>query len=164
LSRSDSSKGEGANKAIIALANLKGGVGKSTLAVNIVSVLAPKSVLVDADPQATATAWGGAGHLPLRVVGAPLTGRNLEAWLETVLATDAPFVVIDLPPMLSEATTAALAICDLAVVPVSPFGADLRPCSRPDDQLGGEHRCTKAAAEVSPPDRLPDPALRSCGP
>ena len=48
--------------AIIALANLKGGVGKSTLAVNIVSVLAPKSVLVDADPQSTATAWGGAGH------------------------------------------------------------------------------------------------------
>ena len=48
--------------AIIALANLKGGVGKPTLAVNIAGVLAPKSVLVDAeraDPGATARALDG---------------------------------------------------------------------------------------------------------
>jgi cellulose biosynthesis protein BcsQ len=42
--------------AIIALANLKGGVGKSTLAVSIAGALAPKSVLVDADPQAKRSA------------------------------------------------------------------------------------------------------------
>lgn len=51
--------------AIIALANLKGGVGKSTLAVNIAGALSPSVVLIDADPQATATAWGEAGGLPL---------------------------------------------------------------------------------------------------
>jgi chromosome partitioning protein len=95
---------------IIALANLKGSVGESTLAVNIAGAPAPKSVLVDADPQATATSWGEAGHLPFRVVSVPLTGGNLQGWLETVLAIDAPFVVIDLPAMLGEATTAALAI------------------------------------------------------
>ena len=83
--------------AIIALANPKGGVGKSTLAANIAGVLAAKSVLVDADPQATATAWGEAGRLPFRVVSAPLTGSNLEVWFETVLALADAFVVIDLP-------------------------------------------------------------------
>lgn len=116
--------------AIIALANLKGGVGKSTLAVNIAGALSPKVALVDADPQATATAWAEAGSLPFPVVEAPLTGRDVQIWIETVLGIEAAHVVIDLPPMLGDATAAALAICDLAVIPVSPSGADLRATNR----------------------------------
>lgn len=115
---------------IVAFANLKGGVGKSTLAINIAGALAPHSVLVDADPQATATAWAEAGALPFRVVTAPLTGHNVEAWLKAVLALDDRYTVIDLPPMLGDATAAALAICDLAAVPVSPSGADLKATNR----------------------------------
>lgn len=88
---------------IIALANLKGGVGKSTLATNIAGALAPKSVLVDADPQSTATAWG-------------------------------------------DATAAALAICDLAVVPVSPSGADLRATNKAIELINQAR--TAAGAEI----------------
>lgn len=116
--------------AIIALANLKGGVGKSTLAVNIAGALSPKVALVDADPQATATAWAEMGSLPFSVIEAPLTGHNVQIWIETVLGIDATHILIDLPPMLGEATAAALAICDLAVIPVSPSGADLRATNR----------------------------------
>lgn len=116
--------------AIIALANLKGGVGKSTLAVNIAGAFAPKVALVDADPQATATAWAEDGNLPFPVIEAPLTGQDVKAWIEKVLGIEAAQIVIDLPPMLGDATAAALAICDLAVVPVSPSGADLRATNR----------------------------------
>lgn len=123
--------------AIIALANLKGGVGKSTLAVNLAGVFAPNVALIDADPQATATAWGETGNLPFTVTEAPLTGDNVTPWLKKALALaeESGTLIIDLPPMLGDATAAALAICDLAVIPVSPSGADLRATNRALDLI-----------------------------
>jgi chromosome partitioning protein len=115
---------------IVAFANLKGGVGKSTLAVNVAGALAPHSALIDADPQATASAWAEADLLPFPVLTAPLTGNNVEAWIAEALALEARYVIVDLPPMLGDATAAALAICDLAAVPVSPSGADLKATNR----------------------------------
>lgn len=112
--------------AIIALANLKGGVGKSTLAINIAGALGANVAVIDADPQATATAWSEAGQLPFPVHERPLSSKAVSAWITEALelSDTVKHLVIDLPPMLGDATAAALAICDLAVIPVSPSGAD----------------------------------------
>ena len=125
--------------AVIAFANLKGGVGKSTLAVSVAGQFASggKAVaLVDADPQGTVAAWAEAGNLPFEVLPLPLAAGNVQRWIERVLALTADLVVIDLPPMLGDATAAALAVADVAAVPVSPSGADLTATGKALDLIG----------------------------
>jgi chromosome partitioning protein len=121
---------------LVAVGNLKGGTGKSTIAVNLACALsdAERAVaLVDADSQATASDWHAGGGLPVLVETLPLGDqRGAQAWVARVLAlkTAADYVVIDLPPQLGAGIASALLIADLLVVPVSPSGVDLRATGR----------------------------------
>lgn len=108
---------------IIAIGNLKGGTGKSTLAVNLacaLQVMQHQSIVVDADPQLTATQWMARRRLPARIHEAPV--RDLEA-APTFLAElgrfqrSNDFVIIDLPAVLTTAMASSFYAADLIIVP-----------------------------------------------
>ncbi len=113
---------------IIAVANLKGGTGKTTVAVNIAAALAGRTAVsvVDADAQGSATVYARSGNLPIDVLPLPLDDeRGANRWIEHVLGIESDIGVIDCPPHVGTTTESAVAIADLVLIPVIPSAADL---------------------------------------
>lgn len=114
---------------IIALANQKGGVGKTTLALHLAGMWARQGkrvTLIDADPQGSALDWSqqrareGLSRL-FGVVGLARDTLHREA---PEIARDADHVVIDGPPRIASLMRSALLATDLVLLPVQPSPFD----------------------------------------
>lgn len=121
---------------IIVIANQKGGVGKSTIAMNLASTLSENTApvfLVDADPQGTLSSWSLARshqveqkikHKRLLTMQKPLSPSEIE---ETVpsLTKENDYVIIDCGPANDRAVRSSLAVANFAIIPVSPSPLDI---------------------------------------
>jgi chromosome partitioning protein len=114
----------------VAVLNQKGGVGKTTLAVNLAAVAhieKRRTLLVDMDEQGSASEWYAArsDESPLAGLVVVKMDRPLTLAKFRELATGYDFVVLDGPPRLDKVSTSAAVAADVVVMPVSPGPFDL---------------------------------------
>ena len=115
---------------ILGVLNQKGGVGKTTLSVNIAASLArtgARVLLIDADPQGSALDWAAArdGEPLFSVVGFPRPTIHKEI---AQLGLGYDHVVIDGPPRVTDLARSAIMASDVVLVPVQaihPVTTDL---------------------------------------
>ena len=108
---------------IISFLNQKGGVGKTTLAVNVAACLAligHRILLVDADKQGSATTWASLREdNDFQVISLARENMARDAMQ---MATDYDHTIIDGPPHAERIARSCIAASDLVLLPIEPSG------------------------------------------
>ena len=99
---------------IVTLASFKGGVGKTTSAVHLGCYLSGlgSCLVVDGDPNRSATSWGKRGSLPFKTVDLMAAPKYARQFDHTVIDTAARPSKDDLEALVDG--------CDLLILPTSP--------------------------------------------
>ena len=118
----------------IAVAQRKGGVGKTTLAISIAGELQRRwrgVGLIDADDQESATQWAGPGNLQFPVYTLALREQPIGDWVRMFnqIAANHQYAVVDTSPS-ERALVASIAVSGLVLVPCTPSGLDIEATAR----------------------------------
>lgn len=116
---------------IVGIIQVKGGVGRSTIATNLAAVFSEKkpTALIDCDlPQGTSASW-----YAVRKAESPpdnLTLATVRDYRELIirageLAANHHYIVIDAPPRIAEMTRAIIVMSTLCLVPLGASAAEI---------------------------------------
>ena len=135
---------------IIGVLSQKGGVGKTTVALNLAAAIATSGsrvLVVDADPQGSALAWSSAREaeplFPVVGMAKPTLHRELPN-----LAANYDFIVIDGAPRVNDLARSAILASNLVLIPVQPSPYDIWASSE-TVRLIREARQINAALEAA---------------
>jgi chromosome partitioning protein len=122
---------------IVALVAEKGGVGKTTIALDLAATAVEKgrkAAVIDVDPQATASKWTDRrkGEQPWVV---PTHATRIDAAIDQAKAQGVDLVVIDTPPHSASDATEAARRADLVLLPVEPHLFALETIHKQGDLL-----------------------------
>jgi len=117
---------------VIAIANPKGGAGKSTVALVLATTLANEGAsvtILDCDPNRPIASWRkGQSRSSVEVVG-DITEANILTRLDET-RTQRQFVIVDLEGTASRLTSRALSRAQLVVIPIQASAVDAEQAAR----------------------------------
>ncbi len=123
---------------VFAVANQKGGVGKTTLAMNLAAGLARRGscAVLDADPQGSASSWVQLATTPAKpAVPVIEVIAGVHEAVEAV-RDEYQYLVIDCPPSTDSPRVAQTLECaDFLLIPVLPSPMDLWASTRIEDMV-----------------------------
>lgn len=114
---------------IITVASFKGGVGKTTTAVHLAVYFQSKgeTLLIDGDPNRSATGWAKRGALPFKVIDERQAAKYAKNFTHIVIDTRARPEQEDLEALAEG--------CDLLILPTTPDALALDALMQTVDQL-----------------------------
>src|SRR4051794_14724911 len=147
--------GEHGNMRTLAFISQKGGVGKTTLAINLAAAAQRDGlqvVIADTDPQQSTYEWyrGRREQHPLPYV-AQVFPKSISDVIEKSERNGADLLIVDTSPNSTEDSLAVAERADLLIVPCAPSFIDLRALKRTEKIIKLSDKPAYAVLNLCPP-------------